>query len=296
MAEALSILIVGLLLGGIYGLVAVGLNIIFGVVRVVNFAQGELVMIAMYATYLLYTYASINPYLAIFVVCPLLFLIGVAIYQFVLRPLQSEPNMQIFATFGLLIVFQNIALGLTSGRTNGIDWSFSREVVTIGSYNISATRIVALLALTCVTVGLQFFLSKTMVGKAVRAVIQDRGAARAMGIRVERAYALTFGAGAALAGLAGALLIPIYSVTPWIGGNFILAAFAVVVLGGLGSIWGAYLGGLVVGVVEAFAGFYIDPALRQAIWFSIFILVLVVRPSGLLGQAGAEEVGFREQR
>ena len=116
-----------------------------------------------------------------------------------------------------------------------------------------------------------------------------------MGINVERTYLLTFGIGAALAGMAGALLTPMYSITPGVGGNFILAAFAVVVLGGLGSVWGAYIGGMVVGVVEVFAGFYIDPALRSAVWFVIFLIVLIVRPSGLMGQVGAEEVGFREQ-
>lgn len=296
MSEAINILAIGIMLGGIYGLVAVGLNIIFGVVRVVNFAQGELVMIAMYVAYLLYAYAGINPYVSVLIICPLMFVLGAAIYHIVLRPLQAEPNMQIFATFGLLILFQNIALGMTSGRTSGIDWAFSRETIAIGTLNVSLTRIVTFVALTVVAIGAQIFLSRTMAGKAVRAVIQDKGAARAMGVRVERTYAWAFGAGSALAGLAGALLLPIYSVTPWIGGNFILAAFAVVVLGGLGSIWGAYIGGLVVGIVEAFAGFYIDPALRQAVWFSIFIAVLIVRPSGLLGQTGAEEIGFRDRR
>jgi branched-chain amino acid transport system permease protein len=116
-----------------------------------------------------------------------------------------------------------------------------------------------------------------------------------VGIHVERTYLFTFGIGAALAGMAGAMLTPIYSITPTVGGNFILAAFAVVVLGGLGSVWGAYWGGLIVGVVEALAGFYIDPVLRSAVWFLIFLVVLVVKPAGLLGQVGAEEVGFREQ-
>jgi branched-chain amino acid transport system permease protein len=152
-----------------------------------------------------------------------------------------------------------------------------------------------LVAVTLITIGLHFFLSRTMMGKAIRAVTQDKRAARTMGIHVERTYLFTFGIGAALAGMAGAMLTPIYSITPTVGGNFILAAFAVVVLGGLGSVWGAYWGGLIVGVVEALAGFYIDPVLRSAIWFLIFLVVLVVKPAGLLGQVGAEEVGFREQ-
>ena len=140
------------------------------------------------------------------------------------------------------------------------------------------------------------FLRRTIAGKSIRAVIQDRKAARLMGIDVERTYRLTFGLGAALAGAAGVLLAPIYTLSPYIGGNFIVAAFAVVVLGGLGSVTGAYIGGFVVGLVEAFAGYYVDPALKQAIWFLIFIAVLILRPSGLLGQVGAEEVGLRAQR
>ena len=148
---------------------------------------------------------------------------------------------------------------------------------------------------TAITIGLHLFLTRTITGKSVRAVTQDKRAARTMGINVEKTFLMTFGIGAALAGLAGVMLTPIYSITPGVGGNFILAAFAVVVLGGLGSVWGAYLGGLIVGVVEAFAGYYIDPALRHAIWFLIFLVVLIIRPAGLMGQVGAEEVGFREQ-
>jgi len=117
-----------------------------------------------------------------------------------------------------------------------------------------------------------------------------------MGINVERTYVLTFGIGAALTGIGGAMLSPIYTLSPEIGQDFILAAFAVVVLGGLGSVWGAYIGGLAIGIIEALAGFYVDPALKSAIWFAVFVVVLIVRPAGLLGQAGAAEVGFREQR
>jgi branched-chain amino acid transport system permease protein len=292
--EFLGILVVGILLGGIYGLVALGLNLIFGVARIVNFAHGELVMLGMYGTYVLFQY-GIDPYLAVFIVAPALFVLGVLLQRFVLQPLQAESSMQIFATFGLLMVFQNVALGITRGQSLSIDWSVAREVISFGGIHVSVVRLVTLLSATAITIAMYLFLRHTMPGRAVRAVIQDKRAARTLGIDVERTYVIAFGVGAALAGIAGALLMPIYSVTPWIGGNFVLAAFAVVVLGGLGSVWGAYLGGLIVGVIEAFAGFYIDPALRQAIWFLIFIAVLVVRPSGLLGHVGAEEVGFREQ-
>ncbi|MEO9191771.1 MAG: branched-chain amino acid ABC transporter permease, partial [Acetobacteraceae bacterium] len=283
-------------LGGIYGLVALGLNLIFGVVRIVNFAQGELVMLSMYATYWAYAALGINPYIAVLIVAPAMFGVGVILQWLILRPLQDEPMMQIFATFGLVILFQNLVLGATGGQALSIDWPFARKVVGAGGVNVNVARLVVFGALSAITIGLHILLRDTMAGKAVRAVIQDKRAARAMGINVERVFLITFGVGAALAGVAGSLLAPIFTLSPGIGGNFILAAFAVVVLGGLGSLWGAYMGGLLVGVVEAFAGFYIDPALRQGIWFLIFIGVLILRPAGLLGQIGAEEVGFRTQQ
>jgi len=285
----------GLLLGGIYGLVSIGLNLIFGVVRIVNFAQGELVMFGMYGGFFAWHWWGINPYLSVFLVAPLVGLLGVAIQRLVIQPLQHEPNMQIFATFGLLMLFQNLMLMVSRGEAYSVGGQVGSTVLTVGDLKLSLVRVVTLVAATLITIGLHLFLARTMTGKAIRAVTQDKRAARAMGINVEKTFLITFGIGAALAGMAGVLLTPIYSITPGVGGNFILAAFAVVVLGGLGSVWGAYLGGLVVGIVEAFAGFYIDPVLRSAVWFVIFLIVLVVKPSGLLGQVGAEEVGFREQ-
>jgi len=293
MRDLLEVLVVGLMLGGIYGLVSIGLNLIFGVIRVVNFAQGALVMVSMYGTYWAYASLGINPYLAVLLVAPAMFLLGVAVQRLVIQPLQGEPMMRIFATFGLLTLLQNLVLGITHGEALSVDWPAARQVISVGGVTVSLARVVVLAATTLITVGLHLFLRHTMEGRAIRAVIQDTRAARAMGIDAERAYLLTFGAGAALAGIAGALLAPIYTLTPGIGDDFIIAAFAVVVLGGLGSVWGTYVGGLLIGVVEACAGFYVDPALEQAVWFLIFIAVLIVRPAGLFGQVGAEEVGLR---
>jgi branched-chain amino acid transport system permease protein len=295
MDQILSVLIFGLLLGGIYGLVSIGLNLIFGVVRIVNFAQGELVMFGMYGCYYAYAQFGVSPYLAVFVVAPLVGLLGIAIQRLVIQPLHNESNMQIFATFGLLMLFQNIMLAVSGGQSYSIGGQVGTGVLEMGDTKISVARLITFVTTTLITIGLHLFLRHTLAGKSIRAVTQDKRAARVMGINVERTFLWTFGVGAALAGVAGAMLTPIYSITPAVGGNFILAAFAVVVLGGLGSVWGAYLGGLIVGVVEAFAGYYIDPALKNAVWFIIFLVVLIVRPAGLLGQVGAEEVGFREQ-
>jgi branched-chain amino acid transport system permease protein len=295
MDQIFTVLVFGILLGGIYGLVSIGLNLIFGVVRIVNFAQGELVMFGMYGSYFAYTYWGLNPYLSVFIVAPAVGLIGMAIQRLVIQPLTDEPNMQIFATFGLLMFFQNLMLAVSRGEAYSVGGTVGATVLEIGDMKLSLVRVVTLVAVTLITIGLHLFLARTMTGKSIRAVTQDKRAARAMGINVEKTFLITFGIGAALAGMAGAMLTPIYSITPAVGGNFILAAFAVVVLGGLGSVWGAYIGGLIVGVVEALAGYYIDPVLRSAVWFIIFLIVLIVRPAGLLGQVGAEEVGFREQ-
>ena len=296
MSELLSVLAVGLLIGGIYGLVGIGVNLIFGVVRIVNFAHGELIMLAMYLTYYFNHQFGLSPYLSILIVLPAMFLLGAAIQRLIMQPLQSEPMMQMFATFGLLMIFQNGVLALTRGEALNVMSPVAADVLTAGAVRLGAGRLFVFAASTVLALLLQLFLQFTLRGKAIRALTQDRRAARAMGINVERTYVLTFGLGAALAGIGGALLSPIYTLSPEIGQDFILAGFAVVVLGGLGSVWGAYIGGLVIGVIEALAGFYVDPALKSAIWFAVFVIVLIVRPSGLLGQAGAAEVGFRDQR
>ena len=232
MDQILNMLVFGLLLGGIYGLVSIGLNLIFGVVRIVNFAQGELVMFGMYGSYYAYSQLGLSPYLSVLVVAPLVGLIGVAIQRLVIQPLHAESNMQIFATFGLLIMFQNIMLAVSRGEAYSIGGQVGSAVLTVGDLKISVVRLVTFVATTLITIGLHLFLRHTITGKAIRAVTQDKRAARVMGINVERTFLFTFGIGAALAGMAGALLTPIYSITPAVGGNFILAAFAVVVLGG----------------------------------------------------------------
>lgn len=295
MSDLLNVLVVGLLLGGIYSLVSIGLNLIFGVIRVVNFAQGEFVMLGMYATFAAFAVVDMDPYLSIVLIFPLLFVVGALVQRFILQPLQNEPMMQVFATFGLLILLQNVVLAMTRGAAVSVRTDLASLTFSVGTVQVSVVRLIALVAATAVALGLHLFLQRTLLGKAIRAVAQDRRAARLMGVNVERTYMLTFGIGAALAGLAGTLLTPIYTLSPQIGGNFILAAFAVVVLGGLGSVTGAYLGGFLVGLTEAFAGFYLDPALKHAVWFMVFIAALIIKPSGLFGHVGAEEVGLRGQ-
>ncbi|CAH1654822.1 MULTISPECIES: branched-chain amino acid ABC transporter permease [Hyphomicrobiales] len=295
MSAFINVVTVGLLLGGIYGLVSIGLNLIFGVIRIVNFAQGEFVMLGMYGAYLAYLLIGVDPYVSILVVVPSLFLFGVVVQRFILQPLQNEPMMQVFATFGLLLLLQNMVLAITRGMSYTVPTPLSQVHFDLGGVSLSLSRLIVLLSVCVVAIGLSWFLKHTLLGKSVRAVTQDRRSARLMGINVEWTYMLTFGTGAALAGLAGTLLAPIYTMSPQIGGNFIVAAFAVVVLGGLGSVWGAFAGGFIIGMIEAFAGYYVNPELKHVAWFLVFIIVLIVRPSGLFGVMGAEEVGLREQ-
>jgi branched-chain amino acid transport system permease protein len=295
MEQFSNILTLGLLLGGIYALVSIGLNLIFGVIRIINFAQGEFVMLGMYGAYACYSFLGVDPYIALIVVVPILGFLGMAVYWFMMRPLQNEPMMQVFASFGLLLVLQNAVLGITGGLTYSVNTSLSNVTYAVGSIQISLSRLVVLVAAAVVAFALGVFLTKTTFGQAIRAVAQDRKGAQLMGINVERTYMWSFAVGTGLAGLAGVLLTPIFTMSPQIGGNFIMAAFAVVVLGGLGSVLGAFIGGFLVGFTEAIGGYYVDPILKNAILFMVFIVVLLVKPSGLLGHPGAEEIGLREQ-
>ena len=281
--DLVNVIVTGVLLGGIYALVSIGLTLIFGVIQVVNFAQGEFVMLGMYGAFYAHKWWGLDPYVAILVVGPATFLLGIVVQRLIIQPLLDEPVMQIFATFGLVILIQNSVLASTHGVPRTTRTGYSSSVLDAGFATISVARLVVLAFTIAAALALLAFLRRTMLGTAIRAVAHDRMAARLMGIDVERVYMLTFGLGVALAAVAGAMLAPIYTVTPSIGFNFILPAFAVVILGGLGSIQGALLGGLIVGLVESFSGFYLDPSLKQAIWFALFIAVLVVKPNGLLG-------------
>jgi len=291
MQTLFRILIIGIMLGGIYGLVAMGLNLIFGVVRVVNFAQGELVMLGMYGAYLLHSKWGWNVYLTSVLVVPALFVLGLVIQRLVIQPLREQPAMQLLATFGLLILFQNLVLAVTRGETYTVREPAASRTFDVFGAQIDVGRIVIFIATTLVALCLWWVLQSTSFGRSVRAVTENRPAARLMGINVERTFLVVFGLGAALAGLAGVLLAPVYSLTPNVGQNFIFAAFAVVVVGGLGSVTGAYIGGFIIGLVQSLSGYYLDPRLGTAFYFLVFLVVLIIRPAGLFGRLGSEKLG-----
>ena len=287
----LQVVVSGLLLGGIYALVSVGLTLTFGVVRIANFAHGEFLMVGMFLAWVLHERAGIDPYLACLVVGPALFAMGFLVERSLIRPvIQASHMAQIFVTVGLAVFLQNGALMIWGADHRGVIVPYADRVWFVGPIVLSLPRVVAFAVAMALCLALLAFLRWTYWGKAVRATAEDREIARVMGIDTGRVYSMTFAAGAGLAGIAGALLLPMYAVYPTVGIQFVLVAFIVAVLGGLGSAVGAILAGLVIGVVEVLSGFLIAPGLQQALYFIVFLLVLIVRPAGLLGRRGAEEL------
>lgn len=288
-------LLAGVLLGGVYALVSVGLNLIFGVVRIINFAHGEFVMIAMYITFLLWVAFGLDPYVSLVIVAPIMFLVGVAFQRGVLQPLQgTSAIMKIFATVGVSILLQNFALWQWGGQHRNTTTSYTTSVIQLGAINISIPRLIAFIATAILVAGLFYLMNRTTTGNVLRAIAEDRETAQLLGIPVKRFYLVATGISVMLAGVAGVLLTPFTSTFPTFGAQMTLIAFVVVVIGGMGSMVGSLVGGVLLGAVTTLAGTYLAPALQQAVLFAIFIVVVLLRPQGLFGTgAGTEEVGLK---
>jgi branched-chain amino acid transport system permease protein len=285
----------GAMLGGIYALMAIGLTLIFGVLKVVNFAHGEFLMLAMYFVWAMSAAFGLSPYAAIILVVPLMAAFGVASYALMVRPAVDKPHLVVvFATMGLSIAMQNLALVLMTADLRDVPPMFGGTSIALGPVRLKVELIIGFALSIAVTIGLMAFLRHTYTGKAIRATVQDRDAAMLMGINVPRIFLGTFAAGSALVGLAGCVMAPLYSVFPTMGLNFVLIAFVIVVLGGMGSMEGALLGGIAIGLVQAFSGYYIAPAYGQMFYFLLFLLVMILRPTGLMGQRGTALVGINE--
>ncbi|HSB08452.1 MAG TPA: ABC transporter substrate-binding protein [Blastocatellia bacterium] len=277
----------GLLTGGIYALIGIGLTIIFGVMRVVNFAHGALVMVGMYATYFLFTYSRVDPFLSIVVVMPVMFVAGVIIQKTLIAPVLGAPELnQILLTEGISIVLINTALLLFTSNYLTMSTSYAGATLHVGGVSVSKPQLAAFAIAVVITAADYLFLVKTRTGRQIRATSQDPEGARLIGINIKRIQALTFGFGVAAAGAAGSLLMPIYyRVEPNAGSPFTLKAFVVVVLGGMGSVTGALIGGIVLGIAESLGAVYVATGYKDVIGFVIFVLVLTLKPSGLLGRS-----------
>lgn len=279
-------LLSGILVGGVYALIGIGLTIIFGVMRVINFAHGDLLMLGMYVTWGLFTLFNIDPYLSLLITAPVLFLWGALLQKvFINRVLSALPQNQILLTIGLGLVMSNaIMLGFTSDYRI-LTTSYSSSSFQLLGISVSQPLLYSFLVTAAITGALFWFLQTTDTGQAIRATAQDRDAAQLMGINVKRMSVLAFGLGTALAGIAGALLAPTYYIFPQVGSPFTLKAFVVVVLGGMGSIVGATLGGVLIGVTESLSAVYISSGLKELVVYVLFLLILLFRPAGLLGKS-----------
>lgn len=285
-----QLVISGVLLGGIYATITVGLTLIFGVLRLVNFAHGEILMFSMYGAYWAFTLLGMSPYWALPLVALAAGLFGAILYKLVIGRTVDAPHVvQVFSTVGLSIALQNLALMLWQGDFRSIRWEWAQTVVQVGPVTMGGPRLVAF-GVSLIAAGAIFWiLYRTELGLAIRATAQNRRVAQLMGIDVDRVYLAAYALGLACVGVAGPLLMPLYYVSPSVGLQFVLISFVVAVIGGLGNLGGAILGGLLIGIVETLSGFLIGSGWQQAVYFVLFLVVLILRPAGLFGLRGAEE-------
>jgi branched-chain amino acid transport system permease protein len=286
MAVLIQSILSGVLIGGVYALIGIGLTLIFGVMRVINFAQGELVMVGMYCTFWAFVLIGVDPFLSVVLTMPALFILGVALQSGLInRVLDALPQNQILLTIGIGLVLSNVAMLAFTSDYRILSTSYSSSSVGLSGIRLSTPLLYCFLITVVITAVLYWFLVKTDVGHAIRATAQDRDAAQLMGVNVRNMGVLAFALGAALAGAAGSLVAPTYYIYPQVGGAFTLKAFVVVVLGGMGSIIGATLGGVLIGVAESVSGTYIGSGWKDICVYTIFLVVLLLKPSGLLGKS-----------
>jgi branched-chain amino acid transport system permease protein len=281
-------LVNGLLLGGLYALIGLGMSLIFGVLRVINLAHGELLMVGMYITFWLYSAFRLDPYVSVLISFPVLFVIGALLQRFLVMPLlrrQGPEENQLLLTMGIGLGITEIVRLLFTANYRTISTRFSTATVSALGLSISLSLLSAFGIALAISTGLAIVLLRTDLGRWLRATAQDRDAAALVGIDGERVSTVAFGIGAGLAGAAGSLLLPLFYLSPTVGTAFTLKAFVVTVLGGMGSVLGALVGGVTLGIAESLGAVYVSTAYRDIIGYLVFILVLSFRPAGLVGRS-----------
>jgi branched-chain amino acid transport system permease protein len=274
----------GLMTGAVYALIALGLTLVYGVLHIVNFAHGATLTAAMYAVYVLHAVFRLDPYLSVFLLTPIFFALGYAVQRFVIGPAShGSDNNILLVTLGLAIIIENALLAGFRSDTRSVDVPWNFNVIEVAGLFLPWPKVFAFFASFVVAGLLALLLTTTDMGRAIRAVAKEKTGAELVGINVSHIYAVTFGLGAACLAIAACLLMPTYLVNPRAGDAFVLVAFTIVVLGGMGSIPGALIGGLFIGVVEAVTSILLGESLGQIGIFLIFILVLLVKPTGLFG-------------
>ena len=281
----------GVLMGSIYGLTAMGLTIIFGVLKVINFAHGSLLMVGMYVTYWTLTLTGINPYLAIAIVAPVMFLFGYYLQDIVIKPIfiaeknVREPITVIIVTTGIWYILDNLTLLIFGPQYRSLaNNPLRNQMLELWGMFVSVPKLYGCIVAVLTAVAIYWFLRKTTMGRAIRATSMDREAASLMGINQYKIYSLAFGLGTATVGIAAATLVPFYNVFPTVGVLFDIKGFIIVVLGGLGSIGGALAGGIIIGLIESVGPEFMTATWTEAIVYGLFLLVLFIKPSGLFGQ------------
>lgn len=289
MSTFLQAAVTGLLLGGVYGLVSMGLSLVFGVMRVVNFAHGELLLIGMYGTYVLYTGVGLNPFVALVVVIPAALLLGAVLQGALLSRVTGTTELrQLLLTLGLALVIQSLAQIVFSADQRSLPgFAWGSQLARLGPIFVRPAHVVGFVVAVAVTVALTLLLTRTDLGRAMRATVDDAEMAESSGVRSKRIYMVAMALGTCIAAIAGAVLITYYPVSPTTGMQFLIIAFVSVVLGGLGNVIGAFLGGVVAGLVQQFTASYVAVELQDVGLFALFIAVLIFRPNGLLGRQGA---------
>lgn len=274
----------GLLIGAIYALVALGLTLIYGVLHIINFAHGALLSAALFAAFFSFRLLGLDPYVAVFLLAPMFFVIGYALQRFIISPAShGDDRNMLLVTLGIAVIVENALLYSFRADTRTIDVPYAFQTIDVGWTFLAIPRVVGFVAAFAVALALWFLMTFTDIGRAIRAVAKEKLGAELAGINVAHIYAVTFGLGTACVAVAACLLIPTYYVNPHVGDAFVLVAFTIVVLGGMGSVPGALIGALLVGVVESLSGLFLGESLGQIGIFLIFIVVLLVRPSGLFG-------------
>jgi len=283
-AILVSAVLNGLLTGAVYALVALGLTLIYGVLHIINFAHGALLSAALFAAFFAFRLLGIDPYVAIFLLTPLFFAFGYALQRFIIGPAshRDDRNM-LLVTLGIAVIIENALLYAFRADTRTIDVPYAFETINFGFTFLAVPRVVGFAAVFVVALALWLIMNCSDIGRAIRAVGKERLGAELAGIDVAHVYAMTFGLGTACVAVAACLLIPNYYVNPSVGNAFVLVAFTIVVLGGMGSVLGALIGALLIGVVESLSGLFLGESLGQIGIFVIFIAVLLVRPNGLFG-------------
>ena len=271
-------------MGAVYALIALGLTLVYGVLHIINFAHGALLTAAMFAAYFAYRELGIDPYLAVVLLAPAFFGIGYALQRFVIGPAShGDDRNMLLVTLGLAVVIENALLFAFRADTRTLDLPYALSGIDLGVTFLPLPRLIGFGTVFAVTLALWLMMSATDIGRAIRAVAKEKLGAELAGIDVAHIYAVAFGLGTACVAIAACLLIPSYYVNPNAGNAFVLVAFTIVVLGGMGSVPGALIGGLVIGVVESMSSLFLGESLGQIGIFLLFIAVLLVRPSGLFG-------------